>query len=504
MAHLRCLRALIATVLTTAGCSGMMESAPSTPPASVATVRADVEIQARRLREMRRTPSDRIGALKSLARLGPAGRYAVGDVVAVFLNSSDDPSVRQAAGAYLQDPRTRGTVLFPGLLRASERGDDNVRLFALKSLRQVGADDVPHLITALSDSDPEVRLEAAQLLAALRSESALSTGPLRSAAADADPRVRDAARAGLLVFDHTQKRELGAAAVPGLQEFTRHGDRRVKLAGVYGLLQIGPEAGDSVMSDLGSAAQIEDNAFVREMALHALAAYGSRSVRHVKQALRGSEDVRASAAKMLRRILQNVIVARERQPGLAVEDLKDALEAAEGVAEAVNAETLEETWYTDPDCFALLPLLHGALARTLEAQPGDAPHLEAMHHYRAALSFSRDAPPVAARRAALVETYVASQPTMPAAVRTAMKNGRVELGMERRWVEWMLGRPDRREAGTQGSTALETWTYLRYYRVVVLDRNYTPRGKQGQVIQYRHKRFQVRFEDGRVAEVAES
>jgi HEAT repeat protein/energy-coupling factor transporter ATP-binding protein EcfA2 len=174
-----------------------------------------------------------------------------------------DSDVRRRAADALGQLGSEAAI--PGLLKAIEHSDSDVRMSAAEALGKLGSEAaIPALLKAIEHSDFDVRYSAADELGRLGSEAAIP-GLLKAIEhSDSDVRSRAAEALG----------ELGSeAAIPGLLKAIEDSDSSVRGSAAYALGRLGSEAAIP-----GLLKAIEDsNSSMRRRAAEALGKLGSEA-----------------------------------------------------------------------------------------------------------------------------------------------------------------------------------------------------------------------------------
>ena len=192
-------------------------------------------------------PTEQIDHLTHVATSGEDTYrpYAI-EALAKLLNAmpSKHPSILQALYHITQDDK-----------------DSNVRLAAIKALRQVTADDATTLEVlrkAVQDEDSNVRIEAIKALSQVKADDATTPGILRKAVQDEDSNVRLAAIQAL-----ARIRPGAAATLEVLRKAAQDQDSGVRREAIKALVQV--KASDTATLEvLRKAAQDQDSGVRRE------------------------------------------------------------------------------------------------------------------------------------------------------------------------------------------------------------------------------------------------
>lgn len=184
---------------------------------------------------------------RALLALGTMGRDAGPGVVTVsrFLKH-EEADVRLLAALVLGALHEEAKPAGPALEAALRDSDPRVRFVAADSLFQIGADGLPHLLTALKHNDPAIRYNALAVLGRYAgSEEALQA--LLAALQDDSVRIRALAAESLIRLGQYANR-----AVPRLFEILADEDREVQVKAFTALLTVA--AGDPAVRDALTAA----------------------------------------------------------------------------------------------------------------------------------------------------------------------------------------------------------------------------------------------------------
>jgi HEAT repeat protein len=208
------------------------------------------------------------------------------------------PSQAPATG-HTPTPQTPATGDIPALIRALEDEDPDMRVAAANALGEIGPEAmeaVPALVwAALEDEDRDVRSVAVWALGGIEPEVAISV--LSRVLEDGDPdQVRTSAILGL--------RQSKGEAVPALIRALEDKDPDMRIAAVEVLGWIGPEVAEAVPVLIRV---LEDDADprVRESAAYELGYMGSEAVPALTRALEDEDPgVRSAAAEALEQIEQ--------------------------------------------------------------------------------------------------------------------------------------------------------------------------------------------------------
>lgn len=136
----------------------------------------------------------RIAAISALGEMGPCARPCVAEVVAVASHGQGDE--RASAIAALGRIGPPETVV-PHLVTAIRDDDPSVRMVAAEALAKVGEAAVPALVKTASDGEPQVRRGAVMALGRMKAESDAIVDALAQACRDRDEEVRKEAYRGL-------------------------------------------------------------------------------------------------------------------------------------------------------------------------------------------------------------------------------------------------------------------------------------------------------------------
>jgi HEAT repeat protein len=210
-------------------------------------------------------------AARALAAIGEAAIPTL-----ITAATGTNPVARHAAVYALAQSATNSPRAKAALLNAVLDSDENVRLAAIHSVRQLGLDAVPmlneqlaskdlaqqlaalralavlrplsraettNLLTLAINSTGEVRRQAIETMSALRIASTNAAGIMITALDDPDPEVRLAAIRAVAEINWRT-----AVAIPRLEEFTRSTNPRERKRSAWALAQFGSRASNTVSS----------------------------------------------------------------------------------------------------------------------------------------------------------------------------------------------------------------------------------------------------------------
>lgn len=205
----------------------------------------------------------RLAAIRFLGELGPP---AVPKLVSLLKDA--EPAVWREASSTLEKLPAPEKVLFPALLPLLTDERVTARQNAVNILWRCGPQAVPHLLEALKDKAPTVRLAAVRSLDKVTADSKVVFPALVQALEDEHPAVRGSAASTLGRF--------GTAALPSLSLALKDKDFGVRAYAVLALSQLASSPKEVL--PLLEAAQKDENAKVREAVAVSLKSFGLPAV----------------------------------------------------------------------------------------------------------------------------------------------------------------------------------------------------------------------------------
>lgn len=217
----------------------------------------------------------RLAGIRFLGEFGPlaVSRLAV-------LLKDPEPAIWREASSTLEKVSAPEKVLFPALVPLLTDENATTRQNAVNILWRCGAPAVPHLLRALKDPAPTVRLAAVRSLDKGTADTKVIFPALVQALGDEHPAVRGSAASTLGRF--------GTPALPHLAEALKDRDFGVRQYAVLALpgLQSAPKE----VLPLLEQARKDEVARVRQSAAFALASFGLPAVPHLIELLGDSDE----------------------------------------------------------------------------------------------------------------------------------------------------------------------------------------------------------------------
>ncbi|MCP4676557.1 MAG: HEAT repeat domain-containing protein [Deltaproteobacteria bacterium] len=152
-------------------------------------------------------PKIRAGCAAAISRLGPGAEQATSYIVPLLKDRESE--VRIEAARALGEIASQPETVLPALLDAAHSENEDERKTAIIAMARFGKPSVPYLSNALFDQDPEIRVDAARGLAALKIGETVAIPALVKAVCQGDAKLRQAAAEALEAFGVNAINSLG-------------------------------------------------------------------------------------------------------------------------------------------------------------------------------------------------------------------------------------------------------------------------------------------------------
>jgi HEAT repeat protein len=219
-----------------------------------------------------------------------------------------EQAVWREASSTLEKVSAPDKVLFPVLVPLLADDNPTARQNAVNILWRCGSPAIPHLVEALKDKAPTVRLAAVRSLDKVTADSKVVFPAMVQAMADEHPAVRGSAASTLGRF--------GTPALPHLTQALKDKDFGVRQYAVLALPQL--QSAPKEVLPLLEQARKDESAMVRQSAAFALASFGLPAVPHLvemlgdadegvwKQAVKSLQDMRAKTDGLVKLLAEAV------------------------------------------------------------------------------------------------------------------------------------------------------------------------------------------------------